>query len=356
MTFSFHFVEEAEYLSSGNHGDSSLSEQELDYLQQNAAICLNANPKNIVYSKSNIQIPLGKIHYAKGLKKAIMQMPVLDQGGTNTCATFSSTAGIDILAGGNKDSFDIYSDLCMGDYLSHQPANSLNSIIQNEVKLFGWSFPDPWNGTFIDYALAQDLAYGMIQGPTPDGQDNNFGKNTDNSLELNPADAQLIHPSFSFTPLWFQDPTNPKNGFVNSQTLNRGYKTKSDVIIKALKEGKLVVIMLGLDASTYPNGMLAAIYPDASNPNCYDIGSASSSKAPDAWIYNDKIAQDILNHISGTDAHAILVTGYIPTSDNGGFFILRNSWGANGGSNGNIFASYDYVNNLSTEAAVISAA
>ena len=336
-----------------------LTKVQKEYLQQKAGRYLTSGQSSdstLMNDNSGNMNKLGAATYSKGNSSAISSMPVLDQGTTGTCATFSTTAGLDILTQKSTDNYNIYDSLCMGVYLSEQDAAYFNQSVANE--LTQWQsydnngnlvFPNPWNGSVADIVLSQDSAYGMVNGQAKDDQDGQFANNS-SSKQINPSSASynFVAPAFTMTPLYGVGETA---SFSNST-----------LVKNALDHGKLVVIGIPVDDSNnmpqYSNGMLMNIYPDANVKGQYDIGNANAQNlTPDAWVCSEQIASDINNNVKGVGGHAVLVTGYIPSSTygGGGFFVIRNSWGSSFGSNGNCFVSFDYLNNYSTDGVAISA-
>lgn len=327
-----------------------LTKMQQAYLKEQASKIL-ANTANTTDNQSQnngsyTAQPLGSVAYASGLQQAINSMPVLDQGQTGTCATFSTTEALDILCGNSTDYYNILDNLYIGAYLSGLNTSYLSQDVQNQMNILGLTnFPNPWNGSFGNLVLSQYKSYGCIVGEAPNDNNGNFANNNE-SKTINPTvSTNIVVPAFNYE-LLYSAPSYTQNQ----------QESYSQQIESALQQGKLVVIGIAIDDSKAapPNGMSGEIYPDANNQGQYDILTTVSNEfAPDVWTSTKQIASDIENNINGVGGHAILVTGYITNPQYGNFFIIRNSWGADNGTLGNDFVSFNYVNNFSTNATAV---
>ncbi len=320
-----------------------LKEQASKILANTANAAENQSQNNESYTAPQT---LGSITYASGLQQAINNMPVLDQGQTGTCATFSTTEALDILCGNSTDYYNILDNLYIGAYLSSLNTSYLSQEVQNQMNILGLTnFPNPWNGSCENLVLAQYKSYGCIVGEAPNDNNGNFANNDETQMIDPLTSTQVVIPSFTYQTLYVAP------SYTQNQT-----ESYAQQIEGALHQGKLVVIGIPVDDSQTapPNGMSGEIYPDANNQGQYDILTTVSNEfAPDVWTCTNQIASDIENNIKGVGGHAILVTGYITNPQYGNFFIIRNSWGADNGTSGNDFISFDYVNNFSTSATAV---
>lgn len=64
------------------------------------------------------------------------------------------------------------------------------------------------------------------------------------------------------------------------------------------------------------------------------------------WPYGATGIIDVTNGASIAGGHAMLIVGYVRTTDpshGGGYFIIKNSWGTNKGQAGYVYLTYDYI-------------
>jgi hypothetical protein len=280
---------------------------------------------------SSSTVDLGKITYSAGYAAAILAMPVLNQAQTETCATFSTTAAVDITSENGSDYYSIYDSLKLGYALSQGDIN-LNAQIENAISNAGQTaFPNPWNGSYPNIILAQYISYGMVPGRDSYDQNGTFGS-SESKTAISSSLSDYKTPGISFTLLY-----NAATG------MSSGSGSYATLIKNALDAGDLVVIGIpiygGIQGSNM--GMTSWIYPDSSG-NYYLCPNGYSSFSQDVWCKGGTSSQ-----LQG--GHAILVVGYIENENygGGGYFIIRNSWGVSNGVNGNNFLSFDFVSYMS---------
>ena len=94
-----------------------------------------------------------------------------------------------------------------------------------------------------------------------------------------------------------------------------------------------------------------AVFTDAKKDNIADYNTWCLSKWLAEYIKKNK---DNGNFVG---SHQMIIIGYMDDirDKNNGVFILRNSWGANCGDNGNNYITYDYTYTLTDEVLSISA-
>jgi len=287
--------------------------------------------------------------YAKGRKEAIRLMPALDQAQTNACVTFSSTAALDILAANGKDLYSCYMSLRLGH------AISLNTILASTTlkKILRFaqidSFDNPWNGAEGIVVLKQFEDFGLVKIKDKNSQNGLFGTAEKRQpLNIKQLNKFIKIPNYKCN-LLFHD---------RVCDIQKAFPTIADfinTIKKEIDKGNLVSIGIAL-ASGFQNsnsGMIGntkivngeGIFTNKKQSNPADYNTWCSSKALGKYI--KKNMQD--DNMVGS--HQMIIIGYIDNlkDPNEGVLILRNSWGAKCGDNGNNYVTYKYAYRLSDE-------
>jgi len=330
--------------SSGSNVENKAATQEIVFqklpakLQQEFAK-RGGEKKSLMQSSQNSSNEIkvnGDVVYATGLRQNIENMPVLNQARTGTCVTFASTAGIDILNGG-YDSLSIYDSLLEGDKLHlgmidpsvdntaiEKALNDTNEAEGLDMK----AIPNPVFGSYGTIVIAQLATYGAMAEADADTQQGNFGVNPivaseqigSGDFEQNVLDEidsrEFSKLNFKYTTLDLSKPQNNANK-----------------IKKAIDQGKIAMIGIGLAPKVGNNGMTDKFYPEKVSPD-----------AP-ANVWSE-------TNVSPTGGHEVLVVGYYKT-DNGPLFMIRNSWGKDNGYKGNNFMTVDYINSFMSEANIL---
>lgn len=249
-------------------------------------------------------------------------VPVLDQGGHGTCATFANTAAVGAVI--NK-----------GDYVSQLCHLQLGRYIENS----GYN-PSGWSGSLGRIVLSQMDAYGLVSTQN---------QKTQGCGGLN------AYPLYGSDPLTAMLPTDFR---ANSESLEDYGVAWSPILdiyqffvdhtntTKTLEDVKSS-LRLG-DRVTF-----AVLLPD------YHLGVVGAvgrnHMRNDTWVLTPEIERDIP---TAEAAHELIITGYddnaVVNDDQGreykGILTLRNSWGTNIGDKGDFYMTYDYFKALVIEA------
>jgi C1A family cysteine protease len=346
----------------------SLTHDEAEFVKD-GAIKLEDQLSSSITKSNNISYNLGEIKYAYGLEAAIKAMPVLDQGNTEACATFSTTEAVDILTYNKHkgtpigiDYYSIHYSLEIGHAISSDTDYETKPISKALISdsLTVDSFPNPWDGTFPDIVLAQYESWGMVprnyRTDSSSDDQSGFFDGMEIYVSIIPK-LELVHDT---SKLEF-DLERPKINFktlYNNLVKSNGIKTDDNhtLIKNALDSGKLVVIGIPVWPNDWNMGMTSWIYPVSEDPDTtsenyslHPIG-CSPPKFQDVWYKSG---------LGTAGGHAVLVIGYLESDEvpyyaGDGYFVIRNSWGAKNGSNGNNFISYYFADYLSWVAYSVS--
>ncbi|HBM14816.1 MAG TPA: hypothetical protein DD381_00470 [Lentisphaeria bacterium] len=330
------------------------TDEDMSYLIMSDPFIVNAD--NAIGSISTKNFFAHAPAYVKDRENAIKKMPVLDQGESETCATFSSTAAIDILAGNGSDKYSIYKSLCLGHAIALKmiPAGyELNKILKiaktNDL-------PNPWEASEGIIIFSQFKSFGVVEKKDKNSQNGKFGKEeVQHPLNKNELKDFKQIPGFNYS-LIFQ-------AFINDN-IKQVFKTES-AFIKAIKSevNKGNIISIGIKIAdgyqTGNSGMIGRTKIINGEP----VFTKSPQKNPadyNTWCTDPKLGAYLKNNMNNENcvgSHQMIIIGYIdiPGRDDDGFFILRNSWGANSGDRGNNYVTYKYAYLMCDEIVSVSA-
>ena len=277
-------------------------------------------------------------------------MPVLNQANTNTCGTFASTTAAEMLLFGGNHQFSITQSLQLGSSLSQ--TNKLLPAIRAEIFKYNLnSFINPWNGTYPGLVLTQFYNYGMDK--TVDGDDRNGTFSEKNKTIKLKNTASFTKFNFFKKQLFWAGRGEAPAKHVNN-------------IKKAIDKGGFVVINVLMFSSYGNDGMSAKLYPRklGNKMICSYPDISGTSGVYNVWYYRPELSQMLKKADSLPpeqsdkicSGHIMTIIGYQNYSNrpNEGVFIVRNSWGADNGDNGNNYIDYDYFKAFGLEAVVIS--
>ena len=227
--------------------------------------------------------------FAKGLDAFIEKMPVLDQGNTDTCATFSSTAALDIIAANGTDAYSNYFTLKLGHAIAKKQIE-LPPTLLDLIKFCGADEIDnPWDGSEGIEILKQIETFGVVKQKDKNSQNGKFGT----EVKKIPAKEKELNKfeyiaNFSCE-LMFND---------NFQNINTIYPTKHafvNAIKNELDRGNLVSIGLLL-ASEFPDSNMGMIGTAGEDDNGENVFSNSTQENPteyNTWCASKKLGKYI---------------------------------------------------------------
>ena len=286
--------------------------------------------------------------YAKGRKKAILNMPVLSQGDTDTCATFASTAAVDMVEAAGSDKYSVYRSLMLG-----------KAISKNEVEApmvpSRYKFDDPWNGAYPPCMAAQYMKYGLVNDDDESVEDHGLRqagfskKDKDKPFKRTQLDSDFKKLDNLECYIAFE-----------KKDIKEKYKTETErmdryiqLIKNELDKGNVVLITIDLLTEKSPNslwnenGMSATTTVNDKGEFILDLSVKKDPDNYNTWDIFKDLAQTMKmpKYRQKDAAHTMVIIGY---SDNKkakrkGVFILRNSWGKNNGIGGNNFITYEYL-------------
>jgi hypothetical protein len=252
-------------------------------------------------------------------------VPVLDQGMHGTCVTFAVTAALDAVLGKG----DYISQLCnleLGKALEHYP-----------------DYPSGWDGSSANIVFNQINRYGIVSISSQNTYGcggNNFAYPTYNS------DEGMPYPVQEFT----------QHSEYVMQTIQRAVLLDENVAFTPAEDANQLLAKTKL-ALSKGHRVVVGVLVDA-NVNFGSPGVLGTYKnAYDSWIMTPDIKSDLAAPNRIHWGHEMIIIGYddnavikgVDGSTHTGAFILRNSWGAYAGDQGNYYMSYEYFQLMSNE-------
>jgi hypothetical protein len=249
-------------------------------------------------------------------------VPVLDQGGHGTCATFANTAAVDAVI--NK-----------GDYISQLCNLQLGRFFENNAYS-----PSGWNGSLGRIVLSQMDAFGIVSLQNQKTQGCGgltayplYGSDPEGEISL--ADFHKMSEPLEDYGVYWSPILDIYQFFVDHTNTT---KTLEEVKM-SIRSGDRVTF--GVLLPDYHLGVVGAV--------------GRNHVRNDTWVLTPEIEQDIP---VAEAAHEMIITGFdddaVAKDDQGreykGILTLRNSWGSNIGDKGDFYMTYDYFKALVIEA------
>lgn len=294
-------------------------------------------------SPTNIHIiELGKPVFIKSKEQVIKKMPVLDQGNSNTCAYFSSTAAFDILFGNGTDKYSNYMSLCLGEALSKNIIPIPKDISQILKTANTKSLPSPWDASEGIVVLSQFKSFGVVANKDENSQNGRFGFNEKKEpITLSQINEFKKISSFEYSLLFQSVLCNIK----------KVYKTESDfvnAIKKEINKGNIVSIGLIIASDYEPsNSGMTGSTKVINGSSILDTSKQQIKTNYNTWCSDPDLGIYIKNNSNNREvigSHQMIIIGFIDsTNGKDGVFIVRNSWGKNSGDQGNNYITYKYA-------------
>lgn len=280
---------------------------------------------------------LGKNQYPSHINLGMNGVPVLDQGRHGSCVTFAITGALDALLGKG----DYVSQLCLlelGEYLaahSYQSSGWHGAIgpgIMARLMDNGYVTKEDQRqgacGRITEYPLKDKENTGV---PLPLEDYNKVSHSISHDIEMYPLLSEFERMQWDFT-------TNKDAELILDKVKQR--------LSQRVNQDKTLRLTM------------AMILP---SNHCHHGACARYHKEGDTWALTEAIKHDTNPRFGG---HEMNIMGYdddaVAIDNEGrqhkGLLIIRNSWGADAGDNGDFYIAYDFFKQYVTKIHVLVSA